>query len=559
MNLQSTMKYKKAKTNEEQWVALYCRLSCDDDLQGDSNSIRNQKMLLKQYADEHRLRNIRFYVDDGYSGSNFDRPDFKRMIDDVDSGRVSTVVVKDMSRFGRDHILVGYYTKYYFAEADVRFIAVYDQVDSETNPDDDITPFKNILNEMYAKDCSKKIRAVMKAKGNAGKHLATHPPLGYKKDPNDKEKWVIDEQGAEIVREIFSLCIKGYGPTQIARILTERKIDTPVVYFHKHGLPTPSKLKEGSEIWATKTIAGILENVEYTGCTANFKTYKKSYKIRKRIDLPQEDWLIFENTQEAIIDRQTFDTVQKIRQSKRRPSRMGEMNALSGMLYCADCGKKMYLCRCTTMKQAEYFNCSYYRKALKRTCTSHQITVKAVEALLLRDLRLTIHFARSQKQTFLQILQSNADEKNKRELKESLKELSTAEERIKALDKIIQSLYEDKVSGKISEERYAKMSDTYETEQATLTERVKTLKTAIDSSKERRNRIRDFMKLVDKYSDIKELTPEIIRSFVDRIIVHEKRKENGHYRQEVEIIYNFIGAVEFPDFVNIEEDYGLDE
>ena len=238
---------------------------------------------------------------------------------------------------------------------------------------------------------------------------------------------------------------------------------------------------------------------------------------------------------------------------------MGEMNALSGMLYCADCGKKMYLCRCTTMKQAEYFNCSSYRKALKRTCTSHQITVKAVEALLLRDLRLTIHFARSQKQTFLQILQSNADEKNKRELKESLKELSTAEERIKALDKIIQSLYEDKVSGKISEERYAKMSDTYETEQATLTERVKTLKTAIDSSKERRNRIRDFMKLVDKYSDIKELTPEIIRSFVDRIIVHEKRKENGHYRQDVEIIYNFIGAVEFPDFVNVEEDYGLDE
>ena len=559
MNLQSTMKYKKAKTNEEQWTALYCRLSCDDDLQGDSNSIRNQKMLLKQYADEHRLRNIRFYVDDGYSGSNFDRPDFKRMIEDVDNGRVSTVVVKDMSRFGRDHILVGYYTKYYFAEADVRFIAVYDQVDSETNPDDDITPFKNILNEMYAKDCSKKIRAVMKAKGNAGKHLATHPPLGYKKDPNDKEKWVIDEQSAEIVREIFSLCIKGYGPTQIARILTERKIDTPVVYFHKHGLLTPSKLKEGSEIWATKTIAGILENVEYTGCTANFKTYKKSYKIRKRIDLPQEDWLIFENTQETIIDRQTFDTVQKIRQSKRRPSRMGEMNALSGMLYCADCGKKMYLCRCTTMKQAEYFNCSSYRKALKRTYTSHQITVKAVEALLLRDLRLTIHFARSQKQIFLQILQSNADEKNKRELKESLKELSTAEERIKALDKIIQSLYEDKVSGKISEERYAKMSDTYETEQATLTERVKTLKTAIDSSKERRNRIRDFMKLVDKYSDIIELTPEIIRSFVDRIIIHEKRKENGHYRQDVEIIYNFIGAVEFPDFVNVEEDYGLDE
>ena len=559
MNLQSTMKYKKARTTEEQWTALYCRLSCDDDLQGDSNSIRNQKMLLKQYADEHRLRNVKFYVDDGYSGSNFDRPDFQRMIRDIDEGKVSTVIVKDMSRFGRDHILVGYYTKYYFAEADVRFIAVYDQVDSETNPDDEITPFKNILNEMYAKDCSKKIRAVVKAKGNAGKHITTLLPLGYKKDPNDKEKWVIDERGAETVREIFSLCIKGYGPTQIARILTERGVDTPVVYFHKHGLPTPSKIRDGSEIWSQKSVAGILENLEYTGCTVNFKYCKKSYKSKKCIKLPQEEWLVFENTQEAIIDRQTFDTVQKIRQCKRRPTLMGEMNALSGMLYCADCGKRMYLCRCTTMKQAEYFNCSSYRKALKRTCTSHQITAKAVETLLLEDLRRTVRFAKSQKQTFLQLLQNNADEKGKQELKANTRDLTAAEERIKALDKIIQSLYEDKVAGKLSEERYLKLSETYEAEQATLTERVKTLKTAIDRSKERKDRIRDFMKLVDKYSDIKELTPEIIRSFVDRIIVHEKRKENGHYRQDVEIIYNFIGAVEFPDFINVEEDYGLDE
>ena len=559
MNLQSAMKYKKARTNEEQWTALYCRLSCDDDLQGDSNSIRNQKMLLKQYADEHKLRNVRFYVDDGYSGSNFDRHDFQRMIRDIDEGKVSAVIVKDMSRFGRDHILVGYYTKYYFAEADVRFIAVYDQVDSELNPDDDITPFKNILNEMYAKDCSKKIRAVMKAKGNAGKHITTLPPLGYKKDANDKEKWVIDEQGAETVREIFSLCMNGYGPTQIARILTERGVDTPVVYFHKHGLPTPSKIRDGSEIWDQKSVAGILENLEYTGCTVNFKTYKKSYKSKKRIELPQEEWLIFENTQEAIIDRQTFDTVQKIRQCKRRPTPMGEMNALSGMLYCADCGKRMYLCRCTTMKQAEYFNCSSYRKALKRTCTSHQITVKAVETLLLEDLRRTVRFAGSQKQTFLQLLQNNADEKEKQELKANTRDLTAAEERIKALDKIIQSLYEDKVAGKLSEERYLKLSETYEGEQAGLTEKVKALKATLEKRKEQQSRIRDFMKLVEKYSDIQELTPEIIRSFVDRIIVHEKRKENGHYRQDVEIVYNFIGAVEFPDFVNVDDDYGLDE
>lgn len=551
------MKYKKARTTEEQWTALYCRLSCDDDLQGDSNSIRNQKMLLKQYADEHKLRNVRFYVDDGYSGSNFDRPDFQRMIRDIDEGKVSTVIVKDMSRFGRDHILVGYYTKYYFAEADVRFIAVYDQVDSETNPDDDITPFKNILNEMYAKDCSKKIKAVMKAKGNAGKHLATHPPLGYKKDPNDKEKWVIDERGAKTVREIFSLCMNGYGSTQIARILTERKIDTPVVYFHKHGLPTPAKLREDSEIWDQKSVARILENVEYTGCTVNFKTYKKSYKSKKRIKLPQEDWLIFENTQEVIIDRQTFDSVQKIRQCKRRPSRMGEMSSLSGMVYCADCGKRMYLCRCTTMKQAEYFNCSTYRKKKKNLCTSHQITVKAVETLLLDDLKRTLRFAQSQKEEFLRMLEENSEVKTKQEIKENLRELSAAEERIKALDKIIQSLYEDKVAGILSEERYLKLSDTYETEQADLTEKAQMLKAEIEKDKKEKDEILDFLCLVEKYSSIEELTPEIIRSFVDRIIVHEKRKENGHYRQEIEIVYNFIGAVEFPDFLDDDEYDGL--
>ena len=557
MNLQSTMKYKKARTTEEQWTALYCRLSCDDDLQGDSNSIRNQKMLLKQYADEHKLRNVKFYVDDGYSGSNFDRPDFQRMIRDIDEGKVSAVIVKDMSRFGRDHILVGYYTKYYFAEADVRFIAVYDQVDSELNPDDDITPFKNILNEMYAKDCSKKIKAVMKAKGNAGKHLVTHPPLGYKKDLNDKEKWVIDERGAETVREIFSLCINGYGPTQIARILTERKVDTPVVYFHKHGLPTPSKIRDGSEIWDQKSVAGILENLEYTGCTVNFKTYKKSYKSKKRIEAPKEDRLVFENTQEAIIDRQTFDTVQKIRQCKRRPTPMGEMNALSGMLYCADCGKKMYLCRCTTMKQAEYFNCSTYRKKKKNLCTSHQITVKAVETLLLDDLRRTLQFAQSQKEEFLRILEENSEVKTKQEIKENLRKLSAAEERIKALDKIIQSLYEDKVAGKLSEERYLKLSDTYETEQAELTEKAQTLKAEIEKDKKEKDHILDFLCLVEKYSSVEELTPEIIRSFVDKIIVHEKRKENVHYRQEVEIVYNFIGAVEIPDFLDDDEYDGL--
>lgn len=557
MNLQPTIKNRKTKNTEEQWTACYCRLSCDDDLDGDSNSIRNQKMLLQKYADENHLRNVRFYVDDGFSGSNFERPDFKRMMSDVEDGKISTVIVKDMSRFGRDHILVGYYTKYYLAEADVRFIAIYDQVDSEKNPDDDITPFKNILNEMYAKDCSKKIKAVFKAKGNSGKHLASIPPLGYKKDPNDKDKWIIDEKGAETVREIFKLCVQGFGPTQIARILTERGIDTPAVYLHKNGLPTALKLNERSNIWSPTSISHILADVSYLGHTVNFKFNKKSYKSRRRIPTKKEDWIIFENTQEAIVDKQTFETVQKIRQAKRRPTDMGEMSPLSGLVYCADCGKKMYLCRCSTTKQKEFFNCSSYRKQLKKTCTSHHITVEALAVLIQDDLRRTIYFAQQQREMFLQTLRKNAATRTEKELKEYSKEIKTSEERIERLDKIIESLYEDKVEGKISEERYLKMSDTYETEQAGLKERVKTLKSEIAKAKEDDDKILDFMMLIYKYNSFEELTPEILRAFIEKVVVHEKTKEDGHYRQTVEIFYNFVGAIDRPiwgDELNDEND-----
>ena len=548
LQLQQQKTHKRTKNVNEQWTALYCRLSCDDDLAGDSNSIKNQKMLLKQYADEQRLKNIRYYVDDGFSGSNFDRPDFKRMLADIDDGLISTVIVKDMSRFGRDHILVGYYTKYYLPEADVRFIAIYDQVDSETNPDDDITPFKNILNEMYAKDCSRKIRAVVKAKGNAGKHLTTIPPLGYIKDPDDKEKWIVDEEGAAIVKEIFSLCVKGYGPSQIARILTENGVETPTVYRIRKKLPCPHKLTEDSDAWDYKTIVGILEDMQYLGHTVNFRSFKKSYKSKRRIDAPKEDWAIFENTQEPIIDKETFDIVQKIRESRRRPTDMGEMSVLSGMLYCADCGKKMYLCRCTTMKQAEYFNCSSYRKKKKKTCSSHQITVHAVTNMITDDLRYTIRFAKDNKEEFLELLKRRSDAKTKRELNQSLKEVAEMESRMKELDKIIQSLYEDKVSGKLSEERYLKMNDNYEAEQAELKEKVEKLKSSIDHAKSKMDDISKFISLVDKYSDFEELTPEILRAFIDKVLIYEKQKVDGHYKHTIEIIYNFVGAVEIPDF-----------
>ena len=545
MNLQSN---RKIKHLEQQYTALYTRLSSDDDLEGDSNSIKNQKLLLSEYAKENKFRNIRYYIDDGYSGSNFERPAFKRLLNDIENGEISTVIVKDMSRFGRDHILVGYYTKYYFPDADVRFIAIHDQMDTETNPDDDIIPFKNILNEMYAKDCSRKIKAVMKAKGNSGKHLTTVPPLGYMKDPEDKEKWIVDEEGALIVKEIFNLCVKGYGPKQIARVLTERGVETPSLYLHRKKLPCSVKIKQDAEIWDYTTIVGILENEEYLGHTVNFKHYKKSYKSKKSYNNPRENWAIFKNTQEAIIDQDTFDIVQQVRAGRRSLTDMGTPHMLSGILYCADCGEKMYLCRCTTVKQAEYFNCSTYRKKKKKYCTSHQITAHAALALIQNDLQYTVKFANKYKDEFVNILKRSTDARSKRELTTAITEKEEAEKRIVELDKIIQSLYEDKVAGKISEERYIKMSDNYEAEQKALTERLNYLKAEIEKAKTQYDNIQRFLAVVKKYSDFDELTPEILRAFVDKVIIHEKVKVDGRYVHTIEIIYNFVEAIDLPDF-----------
>ena len=465
MNTQLSMQHNNHFNGGDKIDALYCRLSRDDELQGDSNSIKNQKAILGKYAQEHGFTNPRFYVDDGYSGTNFNRPDFQRLMDDVNEGKVRTIIVKDMSRLGRDYLKVGFYTEITFPEANVRFIAINDQVDSESSVDNDFTPFRNIINEWYAKDTSKKIRAVFKAKGMSGKHLCTIPPYGYKKDERDKQQWLVDEEAANVVKEIFSLCMQGYGPTQIARILTERGRETPIIYKRRVGLPITSQETEFPEIWATQSVNKILANPTYLGHTVNFRTKKKSYKSKKKIDLPKEEWAIFENTHEAIIDQDTFDTVQRIRQAKRRPTDMGEMSIFSGLVYCADCGQKMYLWRCTTMKQKEYFNCSSYRKKKKATCTSHQITVEAVAHFVLTNLQRVLAFAKNYEQEFLEIIRNENEKELRKKLQSQTRELEEAEKRIQALDRIIQNLYEDKVCGNLTDERFVKMSQSYEQEQ----------------------------------------------------------------------------------------------
>ena len=530
-------------------TALYCRLSRDDELQGDSNSIRNQKAILQKYADDNGFTNAQFFVDDGYSGTNFNRPDWTRLMALVEDGQVGTIIVKDMSRLGRDYLKVGYYTEMIFPEADVRFIAINNGVDSASPQESDFTPFLNIINEWYAKDTSKKIRAVFKAKGQSGKSLATIPPYGYIKDPEDKNHWIVDEEAAEVVREIFHLCVSGYGPTKLANELQRRKILTPVEYAKSKGWSVRSvKQQDDPFAWDTSTVVRILERQEYIGNTVNFKTYRKSYKQKKTLRKDPSEWQVFEGTHEAIIDKETFAIVQRIRDGRRRLTPMGEMPILSGMVFCADCGSKMYQVRMRGWEHdKEYFVCANYRKKTKAACTSHQIRNVVIEQLLLEDLRRVTAFAKSHEEEFVRLVTDSASRSLNREMKDNRKEYEQSQARIAALDKIIQRLYEDNVTGRISDERFARMSATYEVEQQTLEKRVAELQILMDGAKQKAMNVEYFLSLVRKYTDIHELTGEIIREFVEKIIVFKAEKVDGHRQQRIQIIYNAIGAVEIPN------------
>jgi DNA invertase Pin-like site-specific DNA recombinase len=535
---------------DTRFTALYCRLSRDDELQGDSNSIKNQKLILQKYADDNGFRNTRFFVDDGYSGTTFDRPDFQRMIAEMDAGRIGTIIVKDMSRLGRDYLRVGFYTEVAFPEVDVRFIAINNGVDSANQQESDLTPFINIFNEFYAKDTSKKIGAVFKAKGQSGKPLCTNPPYGYKKDPDDKTRWIMDDEAAAVVKEIFHLCMSGYDPTQIAKELRKRRIETPAEYGKRVGVNVPSaKLRENDDPcrWTTSTVVHILERREYTGCTVNFKTHKKSYKSKKQVKNNSSEWAIFEGMHEAIIEPEVYDTVQKIRDGRRRQTPMGGMPALSGMVYCADCGHKLYQVWGRCLPQSEYMVCATYRKKGKSVCPSHQIHNSVIEQLLLEDLQRVTAYARNHEDEFLRLVTRNSEKALDRELRDCRKEYEHAKARIAKLDTLIQRIYEDNVEGKISNDRFAKLSGNYETEQAQLQSRVEELQQFLDDAKEKSLNADHFLALVRKYTDIRELDAEIIREFVERINVFQSEKVDGHRQQRIQIIYNCIGAVDLPD------------
>lgn len=529
-----------AVLNQEEITALYCRLSQDDKQEGDSNSIINQKKILKKYALDRGYTNIQFYIDDGVSGTTFNRAGFQSMIADVETGKVKRVIVKDMSRLGRDYLQVGMYTEIFFPEHDVHFIAVNDGVDSNQE-DNEFTPFRNIINEWYAKDTSKKIRAVKRSKGMAGEHIGSHPPYGYMKNPENKKEWIIDEEAAEVVREIFRLCVGGYGPTRIAHILTERKILCPTYYALEKGGKPRTALPADKYTWNGPVVAKILDRMDYLGHTVNFKTHVKSYKVHKTIYNSPDQWKVFEGTHEAIIDKETFEIVQKIRAGKRRPTRMGEMPMFSGLLYCADCGRKLSFHRkADEPAEKHHYLCENYRSNTAN-CTMHYIRNVVVERIVLENLKEVIQYVSNYEDEFVRMVMDSDMRQRNRELSQKKKRLAEIQKRIGELDTIFQRIYEDNIIGKLSDERFMKMSKGYEDEQHTLQTEADEIQSELQQEEKKSVDVKRFLAIVKKYTDLTELTPEILREFIDKIIVHAPDKSSGRRLQEIEIIYNHIG------------------
>lgn len=534
MNLNSAITESGAVT------ALYCRLSCDDDNEGESLSIENQKKLLTQYADEKGFFNTRFYVDDGISGTTFERDGFKAMLNDVQNGEVKTVIVKDMSRFGRDYIQVGMYTEILFPQNNVRFIAINDSYDS-ANGDNDFIPFKNIMNEWYAKDTSKKIKAVNRARARAGEHLTSNVPYGYIKNPDNPKQWIIDEEAAEVVREIFQLYLQGMNTNQISVSLSSRQILVPTAYKSIHGIVNRKFTDETKFLWNGGTITRILENGSYVGNTVNGKSMRKSFKIKKRINVSQEEWQIVPNTQEAIIDCETWNLVQKIRQGRRRNVKHNhQIPVLSGHLFCADCGRKLYYVK--PPKQAEYYCCSGYRKRT-HSCTGHHIRADVVEQILIRQINDVMKFVSEYEDEFVRQVMERGTAEQLKQTNSLKKTADAAKRRIEQIDSIISQLYEDKVAGQITAEMFTKLSAKYIAEQEEQSAALKVSQKELMALEAKKTDTTKFIDLVRKYSQITELTPQILNEFIDKVTVHQAVKVDGKRRQDIEVYFNGVGQI----------------
>ena len=537
------------QTTQQLITALYPRLSHEDELQGESNSISNQKRILETYAKQNGFSNLRWYTDDGYSGANFQRPGFQAMLADIEAGKVGTVIVKDMSRLGRNYLQVGMYTEMIFPQKGVRFIAINDGVDSAQG-ENDFAPLRNIFNEWLVRDTSKKIKAVKRSKGMSGKPITSKPVYGYLMD--EDENFIIDEEAAPVVRQIYSLCLAGNGPTKIARMLTEQQIPTPGTLEYRRTGST-RRYHPGYECkWATNTVVHLLENREYTGCLVNFKTEKPSYKLKHSIENPPEKQAVFENHHEPIIDRETWERVQELRKQRKRPNRYDEVGLFSGILFCADCGSVMYQQRYQTDKRKQdCYICGSYKKRTA-DCTAHFIRTDLLTAGVLSNLRKVTSYAAKHEARFMKLLIEQNEDGDRRRNAAKKKELEAAEKRIAELSAIFKRLYEDSVTGRISDERFTELSADYEAEQKELKEKAAALQSELSKTLEATANAEKFMKVVRKYTSFEELTPTLLREFVEKIVVHESEALDGKRRgklrrQEIEIYYSFVGKVELPD------------
>ena len=545
---------KKKQPNKQRITVLYARLSRDDEKEGISGSIQNQKAILEKFAADNHLPNPRFMFDDGYSGVTFTRPAFMEIMDLAEQGLVANLVVKDHSRLGRNRLVVGQLLEEDFVRLNVRYIAIMDNIDT-ANGVSDIVPMQDLFNEWHAKNTSDKVRRVMQSRGNAGIPLTTNPPFGYRKDPEDKNKWLIDEFAAGVVHQIFQLSISGLGPTQIAKKLRSDGVMTPSEYLHSIGVSCPTKPPAYPHNWCSATVADILDRQEYTGDTVNFRSFSQSFKQKKRLDRPQEEWKVFPDTHPAIIDRETFTLVQNLRQHRRRPDRTGIVSMFSGLLYCADCGEKLYYSSTNSYKREQaYFFCSSYRKN-SSVCSAHYIREHTVEQLVLEGLQRLLWYVQAFEQKFAQEQVERFGLQAKKALTAKRRELDKAKQRVVEIDQLIQKSYEDMSKGLLSEERFATLTVSLENEQRQLKAAIPEMETSLDATTDKAADLQRFIERARQVTRLTELTPEIVHEFIDKIVVSKPDKVDGKRHQRVDIYYNTIGLWVAPEPEELEQEY----
>ncbi len=533
-------------------TALYCRLSRDDNLEGDSNSIQNQKLILQKYADENGFQNTRFYVDDGYSGTNFNRPAFEQMMDDMSNGDIAVIITKDLSRLGRNQLHTGLYIEEIFPSNDVRYIAVNDNVDTKYENSNELMPFKNLFNEWHVRDCSRKVRNVVNAKAQRGIRVGTRAPYGYRKGATKDSPLLVDEEAAAVVKRIFAMCAGGMGPAQIAKQLKKECIYSPSMYaYTKFGTSHSGLNAERPYNWTGDMVADMLQNMVYLGHTVNLRYSTKSYKDKKRCERPKSEWLIFENTHEELVDQETWDIVQEVRSHKRRRTNMDEQNMFSGLVYCADCSKPMVLHRAHTMKpEQNHFTCRTYKKDGAEVCSAHYIREVALKEIVLETIRRATEFARSDPERFAAYIQQKQSTEVAKEIRGVERELSTMRKRDGELDVVFKRMYEDSALGRVSNEQFRLLSEAYSKEKAQLAEAIPATEERLEKLRSSMANAKNFIAKARKFTDMTELTPELLRTFVAKIIVYEKEvKYSKHAPQKIHICFRDFNLNETDDML----------